>query len=300
MFGRLQHEKMGAASSTLVELAKRLEIQKMVLFFAFFIIVILIILAFFGDLIVLHSPIRGDLRASLQSPFWLKGGTMTYPLGTDSVGRCILSRIMSGAKYSLGVSAVSIIISALIGVTLGLVSGFLVGLVDTVIMRIVDLAVAFPMIILGLILALTRGASISTLIIALVIVQWARFARQVRGEALSLRETEFVAQARVAGCSGARIIWRHLFPNITSTVLVLMTLQVGWSIIAMSSLSFLGAGIPSPKPGWGLMVAEGREYIATAWWISLMPATAILLTVLSFNIVGDWIRDRLDPRLRQL
>ena len=225
---------------------------------------------------------------------------MKYPLGTDSVGRCMLSRLISGTKYSMGISILSIVISALIGVTVGLLSGFLGGLVEAVLMRLVDLLIAFPIIILGLLLGLALGPSVSTLIIVLVIVQWSRFARQIRGEALSLKEADFVQQARVTGCSTARIILRHLLPNVMNTILVLMTLQVGWAIVVESSLSFLGAGIPPPTPGWGLMVSNGREYIATAWWASLLPGAAIMITVLAFNTVGDWMRDRLDPRLRQL
>jgi len=138
------------------------------------------------------------------------------------------------------------------------------------------------------------------MIIVLVVGQWARFARQVRGEALLLRETDFVAQAKVAGCSARSIITRHLLPNVMNTVLVLATLQIGWAIMVEASLSFLGAGIPPPTPGWGLMVSDGREYITTSWWASLIPGGAIMVTVLSFNTIGDWIRDRLDPRLKQI
>jgi len=280
--------------------AKRLNTESVVVFTCIFIILILVIFAFFGDLIVPHSPTHGVLLDRLQPPFWQEGGSMKYPLGTDSVGRCILSRIISGVKYSLGISIVSIVISALIGVPMGLISGFFGAGVDAVVMRLVDLGMAFPMIILGLLLSIALGASVSTLLIVLVFCQWSRFARQVRAEVLSLKETEFVALARVAGCSSARIISRHLLPNVTNTVLVLMTLQVSWTILVVASLSFLGAGIPPPQPGWGLMVADGREYLSTAPWVSMMPGLAIMITVLSFNTVGDWIRDRLDPRLQQL
>lgn len=277
-----------------------LNMERVVVFISIVIIFILVILAFFGDLIVPHSPTRGVLLDRLQPPFCQEGGSMVYPLGTDSVGRCILSRIISGVKYSLGISIVSIIISALIGVPLGLISAFFGGGVDAVVMRLVDVGMAFPMIILGLLLGMALGPSVSTLLIVLIFCQWSRFARQVRAEALSLKETDFVAQARVAGCPAARIITRHLLPNVMNTVMVLMTLQVSWAILVESSLSFLGVGIPPPTPGWGLMVADGREYIATAWWVSLIPGLAIMITCLAFNMVGDWVRDRLDPRLRQL
>jgi len=283
-----------------IKLGKRINIEGLTIFTALSIVVILLFLALFGDLIVPHDPTECVLQARLLPPFWLKGGSMKYALGTDPVGRDLLSRTIVGAKYSLGVSIVAVILSALIGVTVGMVSGFVGGIVDAIIMRFADLAIAFPMIILGLLMGITLGPSVPTLITVLVIVQWARFARQVRGEVLSIKETDFVAQARVAGCSTARMILRHIFPNVTNTLLVLMTLQVGWSIIVESSLSFLGAGIPPPTPGWGLMVAYGRDYLISAWWVSLVPGTAIMITILAFNTIGDWVRDRLDPRLRQL
>jgi peptide/nickel transport system permease protein len=167
-------------------------------------------------------------------------------------------------------------------------------------MRLVDLLISFPMILLGLLAAITLGQSAFTLMSVLVVAQMARFARQVRGEALALRETDFVAIARVEGCSSTHIIVRHLLPNVMNTVLVLMTLQVGWAILVESSLSFLGAGMPPPAPAWGLMVADGRDYITRAWWVSLLPGVAIMVAILAFNTLGDWIRDKYDPRLRQL
>jgi peptide/nickel transport system permease protein len=167
-------------------------------------------------------------------------------------------------------------------------------------MLLSDLFIAFPVMLLGLLMAITVGASFLTLVVTLVIIQWPRFARQIRGEVLALREAEFVAQARLAGAPTFKIILRHLLPNVMNTVLVLMTLQVGWAIIIESSLSFLGAGIPQPAPAWGSMVADGREYLQKAWWVSLVPGLAILITVLCFNTIGDWIRDRLDPKLKVL
>jgi peptide/nickel transport system permease protein len=284
----------------MVKLFKRLNAEKAAVLASLFIICILSTFVFLGDLIVPNSPTQANLQDRLKPPAWQGGGIMKYPLGTDSLGRCILSRIISGTKYTLGIAIISILISAFIGVTGGLVSGFAGGFVDTAIMRFVDLSLAFPILVLGMLLAVTLGPSVSTLIIILVIIQWARFARQVRGEALSLKETDFVAQARVAGCSSVRIVFRHLLPNVMNTVLVLMTLQVGWAILMESGLSFLGAGMPPPKPGWGLMVANGMEYVATAWWVSLVPGFAIMVAVLAFNTLGDSLRDWLDPRLRQL
>lgn len=256
--------------------------------------------ALFGDLIAPYAYDQSDLINRLLPPFWLKGGSLAKPLGTDSLGRDILSRIILGTKYSLGVAVISILISAIIGVGLGLVAGYLRGFADSLLMRISDLFIAFPVMLLGLLMAIVMGANFITLVLTLAIIQWARFARQVRGEALALRETEFVAQARLAGASTRQIILRHLLPNVMNTVLVLMTLQVGWAIIMESSLSFLGAGIPPPAPAWGSMVADGREYLRKALWVSLIPGLTILITVMSFNTIGDWIRDRLDPKLKQL
>jgi peptide/nickel transport system permease protein len=264
------------------------------------IVSILFSFALLGQWIAPYPHDRSDLANRLAPPFWAKGGSLEKPLGTDSLGRDILSRIILGAKYSLGVAVISILISAFFGVGLGLVSGYLRGFADSLLMRVSDLFIAFPVMLLGLLMAIVMGANFTTLVLTLVIIQWARFARQVRGEALALRETEFVAQARLAGASTAKIILRHLLPNVMNTVLVLMTLQVGWAIIMESSLSFLGAGIPPPEPAWGSMVADGREYLRKAWWVSLIPGLAILITVLCFNTIGDWIRDRLDPKLKQL
>jgi len=275
-------------------------IQKSAVIISLIIVVGLLTMAFFGDFIVPNSPIRGQLLDRLKPPVWMKGGTWNYPLGTDSIGRCILSRIISGTKYALGISLVAIIISAVLGVTLGLLSGYMGGVIDAAIMRLVDLTLSFPLLLLGLLMAMTLGQSPLTLIAVMVFVQTGRFARLIRGETLKLKEADFIALAKIAGSSNIRILYRHMFPNVVNTLLVLMTLQVGWAIVVESSLSFLGAGIPPPAPGWGLMVADGREYIATAWWVSLLPGVAIMLTVLAFNTIGDWMRDRFDPRLRQL
>lgn len=283
-----------------MRLASGSRVESAMVIAAFTIAAIVFALALFGDFLVPNPPAQASLLERLKPPAWLDGGSWTYPLGTDSLGRCILSRIMSGAKYAIGISVLSIILSAILGVALGLVSGYFGGWLDAVIMRLVDLTLAFPLLLLGLMVAMTLGQSSLTLLTVLVFVQTGRFARQIRGEALLLQGTDFVALARIADCSTARILWRHLLPNVTNTVLVLMTLQVGWAIVVESSLSFLGAGIPSPAPGWGLMVADGRDYLERAWWVSGLPGAAIMLTVLAFNTIGDWLRDRLDPRLRQM
>jgi len=167
-------------------------------------------------------------------------------------------------------------------------------------MRAVNLMLSLPVILPAFILAFVRGPSFGNVVLILVLILWARYARQVRGEVLSVRERDFVALARIAGCSSWRIIFRHILPNVTNTVLVLAMLQVGWVILLEASLSFLGVGLPPPQPAWGLMVAEGRGMLRSAWWVSVAPGTAIVLTIIALNACGDWLRDRLDPKLRQL
>jgi len=229
-----------------------------------------------------------------------RGGSKTYLLGTDKLGRDILSRIIHGARISLTVSLVSIAIGGGIGVVLGLVAGYFGGLADALIMRLVDIALAFPALLLALVLSVIMGSGFDTVIIVLVVLIWARYARMVRGEAQAIKQNEYVARARVAGASHIRIMVRHILPNLANTVIVLATLEVGHVIILESTLSFLGAGIPRPTPAWGVMVADGRELITSEWWIFLFPTMAIVLTVLSMNLLGDWLRDKLDPKLRNV
>lgn len=229
-----------------------------------------------------------------------EGGSMLYPLGTDKQGRDILSRIMHGARVSLLVSSLAILLGGGLGTLLGILAAYRGGKTDSVIMRVVDIKLAFPSILLALVLVAAIGAGFATVIIVIAVLLWARYARVVRGEALAIRQQDFIARARVSGASNSRIMMRHIFPNLVNTVVVLATLEVGHVIILESTLSFLGAGIPAPTPAWGVMVADGRDLITTAWWIFLFPCLAIVLTVLSMNLLGDWLRDRLDPKLRNI
>jgi len=261
---------------------------------------LLVIPGLFAEWIAPHDPIKGSLALRLKPPMWEKGGSITYPLGTDKVGRDVLSRIIYGARVSLRVSIEGIVVSGFIGTALGLISGYFGGRVDALIMRLVDISISLPIILVALVFVAALGPSFSTVIAVITILLWARYARQVRGEVLSIKERDFIARARVAGASHFRIMFRYLLPNVVNTLIVLATLQVGFVIIFESSLSFLGAGIPRPTPAWGLMVADGRELIVTAWWISMFPGIAIMLTVLSFNLVGDWLRDHLDPKLKNV
>ena len=261
---------------------------------------LLVIPGLFAEWIAPHDPIKGSLALRLKPPMWEKGGSITYPLGTDKVGRDVLSRIIYGARVSLRVSIEGIVVSGFIGTALGLMSGYFGGKVDALIMRLVDISLGLPIILVALVFVAALGPSFTTVIALVTILLWARYARQVRGETLSIKERDFIARARVAGASHFRIMFRYLLPNVVNTLIVLATLQVGFVIIFESSLSFLGAGIPRPTPAWGLMVADGRELIVTAWWISMFPGIAIMLTVLSFNLVGDWLRDHLDPKLKNV
>ncbi len=264
------------------------------------IIVTMLFVAVFAPVIAPHSPIDQTLADKLLPPFWEEGGSAKYLLGTDAFGRDVLSRLLYGARVSMIVSASALLAGGGVGLVIGIVSGYVGGRVDSLLMRIVDAALAFPAILFALLLAVTMGQGLRTIIIAISLLLWARFARVVRGEVLAVKQRDFIALARVHGCSPARIMLTHILPNVMNTFMVLLTLYVGVVIVAEASLSFLGAGVPPPTPSWGLMVAEGRGKITSAWWLSLLPGIAITLVVLAFNLFGDWLRDRLDPKLRQL
>ena len=277
----------------------RLRLRSYPLIPASVLLVLLIFPAITADWLAPHDPVHGSVKDRRQPPVFF-GGTWKYPLGTDRIGRDILSRIMYGARVSLSISLVGIFVGGIIGASLGMLAGYFGGWIDTVIMRLVDISLALPAILLALVLAAATGPSFQTIIVVVAFVLWALYARQVRGEVLSIRERDFVARARVAGASRARIMARHILPNVTNTIIVLATLQVGSVIILEAALSFLGLGIPRPTPAWGIMVADGRQLIVSAWWISFFPGLAITLTVFSLNLLGDWLRDRLDPKLKQV
>ena len=265
-----------------------------------FIVALTIILAIFGDLITPHPPLAVNPREGETPPAFVSGGTWKYVLGTDRKGRDVLSRIMVGSRTSLAVAAAALLVAGTIGTTLGLISGYRGGWLDALIMRLVDTTLAFPSILLALVLAVTVGPGFNVVVLVLSLIVWGRYARLVRSETLSLRERDYVSLARVAGAPRHYIITRHILPMLMNSIVVLSTLQVGSAILVEASLSFLGAGIPPPTPTWGGMVTEGRNFIETFWWISLFPGIAILLVVLAFNLFGDWLRDALDPQLRQL
>jgi len=263
-------------------------------------VLFLVIPAIFAPLVAPHDPLKGSLSKRLKPPVWAEGGSIEYPLGTDKMGRDLLSRMIYGARISLLVSFMAVFVGGSIGTTLGVVSGYFGGKIDTLIMRLVDITLSLPTILLALVLVSALGPSFGTVITVIALIIWARYARQARAETLSVKEQDFVARARVAGASHTRIMMRYIFPNIVNTLVVLATLQVGAIILLESTLSFLGVGIPRPTPAWGVMVADGRELIVTAWWVSMFPGIGIMLTVLSLNLFGDWLRDHLDPKLKHV
>jgi peptide/nickel transport system permease protein len=247
-----------------------------------------------------HSPVDGSLGDRLAPPVGMDGAKPGHLLGTDRHGRDTLSRLIYGARISLIVSVLGISLTGALGSFIGLLAGFLGGWTETLLMRLVDISLSLPGILIAVLLSVVFEPSFTNVIIVVVFLLWPSYARLVRGETLAVKHQEFVALARVAGCSGLTIMFRHIVPNVLPSILVLATLHVGFVIVLEAALSFLGVGIPPPTPSWGVMVADGRGLIEQAWWISILPGLAILVTVLSLNILGDWVRDRLDPKLRQV
>ncbi|MCH8060909.1 MAG: ABC transporter permease [Chloroflexi bacterium] len=265
------------------------------------VLVVLVVTGLFAPLIAPNDPLDQDLTLRNNPPFWdAEEGTTSRLLGADHVGRDVLSRVIYGARISLMVVSVSLSTGLLIGTTLGLIAGYAGGIVDEIIMRLVDVWLALPFILIALVAVVVLGASLGLVIALLALFTWASFVRFVRAEVLSLKERDYVALAKVSGASTTRIILRHILPGVMNTIIVITTLRVGQLILTEATLSFIGAGIPAPTPAWGVIVAEGRSYVTIAWWSSLLPGLAIFMVVMSLNFLGDWMRDRLDPRLRQL
>ena len=227
-------------------------------------------------------------------------GSSKYWLGTDKLGRDLVTRMIHGARISLSVSLIAILFAGIVGTTLGLMAGYIGGWVDALIMRLVDIKLAIPSILLALVFVAVVGPSFQTVVTVIALVYWALYARQARGETLSVKNQDFIQRAKVAGASHFRIIFMHIFPNVLNTLIIVATLQLGTAILFEASLSFLGAGIPRPTPAWGVMVADGRELIVANWWVSFFPGLCILVAVLSLNLLGDWTRDKLDPKTRQV
>jgi len=260
----------------------------------------LVLTAVFAPYLAPQSPTEGDITQKLIPPVWMEHGEGRHPLGTDRFGRDVLSRVIYGSRISLVVSLLAIGLSGTFGTALGLISGYRGGFTDSLLMRFTDIGLSLPTILIAVVLVAVSEPSFRNVVLVISLLLWPRFARQIRGETLGIKEQDFVALAVVAGRSSTWIISRHIFPNVVPTLLVISTLQVGYVILLEGTLSFLGVGVPPPNPAWGLMIADGRGFLATAWWITLFPGVAMLLTVLAVNLMGDWLRDHLDPKLRQL
>jgi peptide/nickel transport system permease protein len=245
------------------------------------------------------DPIKNNLLDRLTPPMWESGGTPRFPLGTDTLGRDVLSRLLYGARVSLLVGLSAVALSGVVGVGLGLLAGYYSGWVDDVLMRIGDVQLAFPVLVFAVAVLAVLGASLGNVILVLGLTGWVTYARLVRGETLSFTQREFVEAARAIGAPDRLILWRHILPNVLPPVTVVATFSVARMIIAEASLSFLGLGIPPPTPSWGAMLDDGRNYITTGWWLALFPGLTILLLVLGINLVGDWVRDVLDPRMER-
>ncbi len=253
--------------------------------------VVICLAVVFSDVLFPGGAEKIDLMARLAKPF----ANAAHPLGTDPLGRDVLARVVAGGKISLLVGFTSVIGAVIFGVAVGLVAGYYRGFWDMLVMRFADIQLAMPFILLAITFIAIVGGSLTNTIILLIVSQWVQYARLVRGSVLTLREREFILSARAIGVKDWRIILQHLLPNLIGPVIVLMTLNVANNILLESSLTFLGLGVDPTIPSWGGMLADGRTYLQTAWWVSVFPGLAILLTVLGLNLLGDWLRDSLDP-----
>ena len=278
----------------LVANARRLPLMPII------VLLLVAVAAVFAPVLAPHDPARANLSIPFLPVAWQKGGSVSYALGTDNLGRDILSRLIWGARVSMLVAATVVVSGAGIGTILGLISGYFGGRIDALIMQATDTMLALPWLLIAIVIVAVIGASLKNIILVIILLQWAGFTRLVRGETLSLRSRDFVALAKVAGGRPLRILARHILPNVTNTIIVMATLQVGQVILFEAALSFLGVGVPPPTATWGAMVADGRTYIASAWWISLFPGLVITLVCLATNIFGDWLREALDPKRRQI
>ena len=264
------------------------------------IVLLNIVVAILAPLLAPHDPLDQDITRRLQPPAWLAGGSVEYLLGTDQLGRDVLTRIIYGSRISLLIGFLSVAVSLPIGVGLGLLGGYFRGRLDDAVMRLADVQLAFPFILLAITIAGVLGPSPRNVILILAVGGWVAYARVTRGQVLGLREKEFVEAARALGMRHGRILVAHILPNILTPIIVLATFAVAQMILLESSLSFLGLGVQPPTPSWGGMLNDGRAYITIAWWLTTFPGATIMLTVLGINFMGDWLRDLFDPRLESL
>jgi peptide/nickel transport system permease protein len=268
--------------------------------FGIVMVVGMIVLAVFAPLIAPHDPYVQDLSKARLPPFWYPSADPTHPLGTDTLGRDELSRLIYGSRVSLLVGFSAVALSAFIGISLGLISGYYAGIADLVIMRLTEFQLALPFILLALVVSAIFGPSLRNLIIILGCTGWVGYARVTRAEVLSARERQYVEAARAIGAPAWRILVRHILPNIASPLIVIATFTLAGMMIQEASLSFLGLGVQPPTPSWGVMLSDGREFLTTSWWLGVFPGIMIVLCVLGINLLGDWLRDLLDPRLHSM
>jgi peptide/nickel transport system permease protein len=296
-------ETSGRASGARFSPILRSLLQNKIAAIGVFIILGMIFVAIFAPSIAPYElegevPIGEQLRRRLKPPAWVEGGTSEFLLGTDSLGRDILTRIIYGSRVSLTVGLTAVFLSGTLGVILGLFSGYVGGLLDDVIMRFADIWLAFPFIILAILFLSVLGPGLDKLIAVLAIGGWVGYARVTRGQVLAVREKEYIDAARVVGASHTRILFRHILPNTMAPIIVISSFAVATTMLAEAALSFLGLGVKPAIPTWGSMLADGRDYLRDAWWLATFPGIAIMITVLGINLFGDWLRDYLDPRLK--
>ncbi len=256
------------------------------------------ITALFAPYVTPHDPFEQDLSLRLQPPFGEEGGELSRPLGTDQFGRDLFSRLILGGRASMVVGVSAVLLSALLGIPIGLIAGYTRGRVDEVMMAIADVQYSFPFLFLALVLSYLLGPSLHNTVLALGFAGWVTYARVTRGEVLSIRERDYILAARAIGCSTTRIVVRHILPQVVTPLIVVGTLQTAWMIVVEASLSYLGMGVQPPTPSWGNILAEGRLHMLNSWWYATFPGIAITVTVLGLNMLGDWLRDVLDPRSR--
>jgi len=259
-------------------------------------VLLIIFIALISPYIVVHNPIKSDLRSRLLPPDGFSKGWSGHILGTDPLGQDVLTRLLIGSRVSLYISFTSVIATAIIGTILGIMAGYYRGIVDNIIMRIGDIQVSIPHTVLAMAIMAVLGNSVTNLIMVLIFTRWVQYARVVRGNVLAIRSTEYISAARVLGASNGRIMFKEILPNVLTSLIIVMSQQFGQAILTESALSFLGLGVPPPAPSWGVMIADGREYIATAPWVVLSSGVALMIAVLAFNFLGDGVRDVLDPK----
>jgi peptide/nickel transport system permease protein len=263
-------------------------------------LVVMLLAAVLAPILAPHDPLQAEVTQRLRPPVWTARGTPENLLGTDQLGRDVLSRTIFGSRISLIVGITAVFISGTLGVFLGLVSALQGGKLDAVIMRVADVQLAFPFILLAIAVVAVVGGGLLNVILVLGVAGWVSYGRVARGQALSVKEQDYIQAARAIGSRGVVLIFRHILPNVMTPVIVLATFNVASYMVAEASLTFLGLGVQPAIPSWGIMLADGREFMRAGWWMAVFPGLALMLTVLSVNLVGDWLREYLDPRLRHI